>query len=292
MVDGTDVLAVYREARRAIEKARAGGGPTLLECVTLRMEGHAVHDDAFYVPREMHERLGCAPTPSSASAAGFASTRGASPRSATRRSGRGQAPAERRDEAGGGEPAARAGRGPDGVLADPRSSTRRTTSSGLTRIADRLHDPGGDEGPSEKRRGREDLSAGDLGRPARGDAPRRARVRHRRGRRRLRRRFQGHAGLPGRVRRVAGARRAARRDGDRRRLHGRGHDGHAARGRDAVRGLHLLRLGPPGHRRGQAALPRRHADAVRGALPVGRRLLAAGRSTRRTPSRRSPTSRA
>src|SRR3954471_7737248 len=55
IVDGTDVLAVYREARRAIEKARAGGGPTLLECVTLRMEGHAVHDDAFYVPRDMHE---------------------------------------------------------------------------------------------------------------------------------------------------------------------------------------------------------------------------------------------
>ena len=55
VVDGTDVLAVYREARRAIEKARTGGGPTLLECVSLRMEGHAVHDDAFYVPREMHE---------------------------------------------------------------------------------------------------------------------------------------------------------------------------------------------------------------------------------------------
>jgi pyruvate dehydrogenase E1 component alpha subunit len=55
VVDGTDVLAVYREAKRAIEKARAGGGPTLLECVTLRMEGHAVHDDAFYVPKEMFE---------------------------------------------------------------------------------------------------------------------------------------------------------------------------------------------------------------------------------------------
>ena len=52
-VDGTDVLAVYREARRAIELARAGGGPTLIESVTLRMEGHAVHDDAFYVPRQM-----------------------------------------------------------------------------------------------------------------------------------------------------------------------------------------------------------------------------------------------
>jgi pyruvate dehydrogenase E1 component alpha subunit len=56
VVDGTDVLAVYREARRAIEKAREGGGPTLLECLTLRMEGHAVHDDAFYVPKEMFEQ--------------------------------------------------------------------------------------------------------------------------------------------------------------------------------------------------------------------------------------------
>jgi pyruvate dehydrogenase E1 component alpha subunit len=56
VVDGTDVLAVYREAKRAVEKARDGGGPTLLECVTLRMEGHAVHDDAFYVPKEMFER--------------------------------------------------------------------------------------------------------------------------------------------------------------------------------------------------------------------------------------------
>ena len=52
-IDGTDVLAVYREARRAIEKARAGGGPTLIESLTLRMEGHAVHDDAGYVPQQM-----------------------------------------------------------------------------------------------------------------------------------------------------------------------------------------------------------------------------------------------
>src|SRR6516164_1156880 len=55
VVDGTDMLAVYREAKRAIEKARDGGGPTLIECQTLRMEGHAVHDDAFYVPSELFE---------------------------------------------------------------------------------------------------------------------------------------------------------------------------------------------------------------------------------------------
>jgi TPP-dependent pyruvate/acetoin dehydrogenase alpha subunit len=53
VVDGTDVLAVYREAKRAIDKARAGDGPTLIECQTLRMEGHAVHDD---VPKELFER--------------------------------------------------------------------------------------------------------------------------------------------------------------------------------------------------------------------------------------------
>jgi TPP-dependent pyruvate/acetoin dehydrogenase alpha subunit len=55
VVDGTDVLAVYRETKRAIEKAREGDGPTLIECLTLRMEGHAVHDDAFYVPKELFE---------------------------------------------------------------------------------------------------------------------------------------------------------------------------------------------------------------------------------------------
>src|SRR5262249_43414564 len=56
VVDGTYVLAVYQEARRAIDKARDGGGPTLIECLTLRMEGHAVHDDAFYVPKELFEQ--------------------------------------------------------------------------------------------------------------------------------------------------------------------------------------------------------------------------------------------
>jgi TPP-dependent pyruvate/acetoin dehydrogenase alpha subunit len=58
VVDGTDVLAVYREARRAIDKARGGGGPTLIESLTLRMEGHAVHDDAYYVPKELFEEWG------------------------------------------------------------------------------------------------------------------------------------------------------------------------------------------------------------------------------------------
>jgi TPP-dependent pyruvate/acetoin dehydrogenase alpha subunit len=58
VVDGTDVVTVFREAQRAIEKAREGGGPTIIELVTLRMEGHAVHDDAGYVPRELIAEFG------------------------------------------------------------------------------------------------------------------------------------------------------------------------------------------------------------------------------------------
>jgi pyruvate dehydrogenase E1 component alpha subunit len=52
ILDGNDVLAVYQGVRRAIARARAGEGPTLLECKTFRMTGHSAHDDAGYVPKE------------------------------------------------------------------------------------------------------------------------------------------------------------------------------------------------------------------------------------------------
>jgi TPP-dependent pyruvate/acetoin dehydrogenase alpha subunit len=52
-VDGNDVLAVYEATRRGVERARNGEGPTLIEADTMRMRGHAEHDDMKYVPREM-----------------------------------------------------------------------------------------------------------------------------------------------------------------------------------------------------------------------------------------------
>ena len=55
-VDGNDVEAVYTATRRAIERARQGLGPTLLEVKTFRLRGHAEHDDARYVPAELLER--------------------------------------------------------------------------------------------------------------------------------------------------------------------------------------------------------------------------------------------
>jgi TPP-dependent pyruvate/acetoin dehydrogenase alpha subunit len=51
-VDGNDVLAVYDVARRAVDRARGGGGPTLIESLTYRMKGHAEHDAQAYVPPE------------------------------------------------------------------------------------------------------------------------------------------------------------------------------------------------------------------------------------------------
>ena len=44
-VDGNDILAVYAAAKEAVDRARAGGGPSLIECVTYRMSMHTTADD-------------------------------------------------------------------------------------------------------------------------------------------------------------------------------------------------------------------------------------------------------
>jgi pyruvate dehydrogenase E1 component alpha subunit/2-oxoisovalerate dehydrogenase E1 component alpha subunit len=48
--DGNDVIAAYEATREAVERARSGGGVTLVELVTYRRKGHAEHDDQRYVP--------------------------------------------------------------------------------------------------------------------------------------------------------------------------------------------------------------------------------------------------
>jgi TPP-dependent pyruvate/acetoin dehydrogenase alpha subunit len=54
-VDGNDVEAMFEATRAARERALDGGGPTLIEAVTMRMHGHAAHDDMKYVPKEQVE---------------------------------------------------------------------------------------------------------------------------------------------------------------------------------------------------------------------------------------------
>jgi len=53
IVDGNDVVAMYKTAKEAVERARAGEGPILIEAKTFRRLGHAQHDPAEYVPKEM-----------------------------------------------------------------------------------------------------------------------------------------------------------------------------------------------------------------------------------------------
>jgi len=48
--DGNDVLAVYDVTKQAVDRARAGGGVTLIELMTYRRKGHAEHDNQSYVP--------------------------------------------------------------------------------------------------------------------------------------------------------------------------------------------------------------------------------------------------
>ena len=55
IVDGNDVVAVYETAKRAVDLCRAGDGPVIIESKTMRMRGHAQHDPAEYVPKEMFE---------------------------------------------------------------------------------------------------------------------------------------------------------------------------------------------------------------------------------------------
>jgi acetoin:2,6-dichlorophenolindophenol oxidoreductase subunit alpha len=56
VVDGNDLFAVVEAAREAVDRARAGGGPTLLECQTYRHYGHSKSDPATYRPPEEVER--------------------------------------------------------------------------------------------------------------------------------------------------------------------------------------------------------------------------------------------
>lgn len=51
-VDGNDVLAVYTAANEAVQRARARGGPTFIECLTYRQGGHKRDDAATYRPKE------------------------------------------------------------------------------------------------------------------------------------------------------------------------------------------------------------------------------------------------
>lgn len=54
-IDGNDVLEVYEVTKTAVARARAGNGPSLIECNTTRTGGHYVGDTSLYVPQEIRD---------------------------------------------------------------------------------------------------------------------------------------------------------------------------------------------------------------------------------------------
>lgn len=54
-VDGNDVFKVSEEVKKAVNRARSGNGPTLIECKTYRLEGHFVGDPLVYRSKEEAE---------------------------------------------------------------------------------------------------------------------------------------------------------------------------------------------------------------------------------------------
>ncbi|HEY3654692.1 MAG TPA: thiamine pyrophosphate-dependent dehydrogenase E1 component subunit alpha [Steroidobacteraceae bacterium] len=63
-VDGNDPLAMYSAAKQAVDRARSGGGPTLIEAMTFRFQGHVFGDaDAYMDPKEKAEWVAKDPVP-------------------------------------------------------------------------------------------------------------------------------------------------------------------------------------------------------------------------------------
>jgi TPP-dependent pyruvate/acetoin dehydrogenase alpha subunit len=55
-VDGNEPLAVYEAVKEAVERARNGQGPTLIELITYRITGHSRRDPALYQPKEERQK--------------------------------------------------------------------------------------------------------------------------------------------------------------------------------------------------------------------------------------------
>ena len=116
-VDGTDALAVLDTVRAAVERARNGNGPQAVEALSVRMHGHAAHDDARYVPAGMREEFADRYDP-------------VEPARRPARARRLRQPRDRRDARGGRRRGRRrSGRGRAGAGARPRHDRGRRLRS-------------------------------------------------------------------------------------------------------------------------------------------------------------------
>ncbi len=249
IVDGNDVAAMLQVTQQAVAQARAGEGPVLIEAKTMRMSGHAQHDPAEYVPREMMDYWK-ARDPLERCRACLTQNKlwDADTQAAL------DARVERELTAGAGRRRS---------LALPAAGNRRARRL-LRRLPRRRAALAARQGrsdcrrnPARQRSGKSAISAarrpatrhghGHLSRshppgPGRRDGARSLRRAHRRGHRRLRRRIPGHRRPAGTIRLGTRHRYAHQRNRHRRRRRGHELSRPAPGGRDAVHGLHRLRV--------------------------------------------------
>jgi TPP-dependent pyruvate/acetoin dehydrogenase alpha subunit len=139
--DGNDVLAVYDVTKEAVDRARAGGGVTLVELVTYRRKGHAEHDNQSYVPEGEIERWAAENDPVDRYVAASRASRASPGRARRRRRARAPRGGRRhRRRRGVGVP--RAARLPHGHLRRPaRPSGRSGSARGCRRRSTRTSAP-------------------------------------------------------------------------------------------------------------------------------------------------------
>ena len=252
IVDGNDVIAVYRAVTRAAERARRGDGPTLLEFKTFRMRGHEEASGTDYVPKEMLEQW-AQKDPLARLEKLLLDKNVLSPadRDATRAAYKARIDVLV-DEALGAK--------------DPEGG-----ADGAARGRLRAEPPEGEGAREGRPGGRAALRGRDQRRPAGGHAPQRQGRAAGPGHRGVRGRLQGHGRVRGRVRQGARSQHAHHRIGGARLRAGPGPGRLRAPGRDAVRRLHHLRVQPDREQPGQDPLPLGRARSGGGARPRGRR---------------------
>jgi pyruvate dehydrogenase E1 component alpha subunit/2-oxoisovalerate dehydrogenase E1 component alpha subunit len=139
--DGNDVVATYQVTKEAVDRARAGGGVTLIELVTYRRKGHAEHDNQSYVPAGEIDRWARENDPVDRYIAELTSKRGVAPEELSRIDERVKAEIDSATDEAERSPAPEPRDALRGVYADPPEVAALWFREGLRSAVDRHERP-------------------------------------------------------------------------------------------------------------------------------------------------------
>jgi TPP-dependent pyruvate/acetoin dehydrogenase alpha subunit len=139
--DGNDVVATYQVTKEAVDRARAGGGVTLIELVTYRRKGHAEHDNQSYVPAGEIDRWARENDPVDRYIAELTSKRGVGPEELSRIDERVKTEIDSATDEAERSPAPEPRDALRGVYADPPEVPALWFREGLRSVVDRHERP-------------------------------------------------------------------------------------------------------------------------------------------------------